>query len=240
MIYHVMPGDAVAADFKKTNIGGELIVCREALIAGDVNADILPDFWDQRARFVLAEYGEDEIEYHDRVADELAKLLDVEEDSEVNLWFEYELFCSVNMWFCLWLPNETSAEVYRVEPIVRSEAERWLGFGKLGADDLQICFDARTPFTVEDIALGSALWDAYRKSDNARLADLGKTPSICFPYLNEVVEAAFEKDTRPAEIVAEIQFEGMTDFMDVFSEFTKRAGVYGLGDLQVERLLREN
>ncbi len=240
MIYHVLPGDAQVEEFKKTKINGKVIVCRECLIVGDIHAETLPEFWEQRAHFILSEYGEDEIEYHEKVADELAELSDLDKHDEVNLWFEYELFCSVNMWFCLWLLNETGAAVYRVEPVVRSQADRWLGFGDLASDDLKKCFNSRTKFPAEDVALGAALWNAYRKNDNAKLAELSTSVSACFPYLREICEAAFEKDTRPREIIAEIQFEGKTEFEDIFPEFTRRAGVYGLGDLQVKRMLEQS
>lgn len=238
MIYHVLPGDSLFEEFKKTNIEGEVIVCRECLIVGDVDAETLPEFWEQRARFILSEYGEDEIEYHDRVADELAKLSDLDAADEVNLWFEYELFCSVNMWFCLWLLGETGARVYRIEPIVRSDYDKWLGFGGLTDDDLKTCFNARTELIAEDIALGSDLWNAYRRGDNVKLGELSTSTSACFPHLKEICDAAIEKDTRPGEIIAEIQFEGKTEFEDIFAEFTHRAGVYGFGDLQVKRLLQ--
>ena len=237
MIYHVLPGDAVAAEFKKTNIGGETIVCRECLAVGDVDADILPDFWEQRARFILSEYGEDEIVYHETVADELARLLDLDSEDEVNLWFEYELFCSVNLWFCLWLLSDTGASAYRVEPAELKDEDRWDGFGNLSAVDLQKCYDRKTKLTDDEITLGAALWNAFRKGDNVRLKELSASDQAAFPHLAEVCEAAIERSTRPAEIVAEIQFEGKTEFEDIFSEFNRRAGVYGYGDLQVQRII---
>ena len=239
MIYHVLPGDSQVEEFRKTGIDGEIIVCRECLIVGDVDADTLPDFWDQRSRFISSEYGEDEIIYHEMVADELAKLLDLDEDAEVNLWFEYELFCSVNMWFCLWLLSETGAAVYRVEPAILKAENRWDGFGKLTAAELQTCYDARSYFTPEDITLGAALWIAFRQGDGVKVKELSTTKSKCFPYLAEVCEAAVDKDTRAAEIISQIIFEGKTKLEDVFPEFTRRAGVYGLGDLQVQRLLEK-
>ena len=92
MIYHVLPGDSVATEFKKNNIDGEKIVCREALVAGPLDGESLDEFWDLRAKFILTEYGEDEIEYHEKVADPLNLLTELTSDDEVNLWFEYELF----------------------------------------------------------------------------------------------------------------------------------------------------
>ncbi|MEP6848433.1 MAG: DUF1835 domain-containing protein [Acidobacteriota bacterium] len=236
MIYHVMPGDATAGDFKKTGIAGDVIVCRECLAVGPADADALYEFWEQRAHFILAEYGGDEIVYNETVADELVKLLDVEAGDEVNLWFEYELFCSTNLWFCLSLLRESEGDLYRIEPVVRSFDDRWKGFGSLNAADLNTCYEARTKFEPSDIKLGVALWDAYRHGDNARLLLIGETESKRFPYLKEVVEAAVEREIRPVEILRNIT-KNKKEFIEIFADFTQMAGVYGYGDSQVERLL---
>ena len=239
MKFHVLPGDSLVDEFEKAGIDGIIVVCRECLIVGDVDAEILPEFWDRRARFMLAEYGGDEIEYHEHVADEFAKLLDLPDDAEVNLWFEYELFCQVNMWFYLWLMQDTEAAVYRVAPVVRTAEDVWKGFGKLAAADLKKCYNARTGFTREDITLGANLWNAYRKGDHTRLRELSLTDSKCFPYLREVCEAEIEKGTRPKQILDEIGAEGITEFAMVFEEFSRRAGVYGFGDAQLKQIMRQ-
>src|SRR5947209_611738 len=111
MIYHVLPGDAQVDEFAKTKLGGKVIVCREVLATGPVDAPDLDQFWRERAHFILGEYQEDEITYHESVANELSQIVDVTVDDEVNLWFEYELFCSVNMWFCLYLLEPTEAAI---------------------------------------------------------------------------------------------------------------------------------
>ncbi|MFN2501575.1 MAG: DUF1835 domain-containing protein [Pyrinomonadaceae bacterium] len=237
MIVHVLPGDSIVEEFQKTGIMGDIIVCREALIAGDVNAPSLPEFWEQRARFILSEYGDDEIEYHEKVADELARLVDVPQGAEVNLWFEYEAFCSVNLWFCLWLLSETEKAIYRVEPAILPEESRWDGFGKMDANDLKQCYDARLQMTRAEIALGAALWEAYRRQDSERLSELGQSTSDAFPYLDEVCAAIIDMQSRPVEVIGQIMSEGKTGLQQVFPEFKRRAGVYGYGDLQVQKIL---
>ncbi len=237
MNYHVLPGDSIATEFKKTDIGGETIICREVLAVGPVDAENLAEFWDQRARFIHAAYGEDEIEYHDSVADGLAKLLDVDEGAEVNLWFEYELFCSVNLWFCLSLLADSGATVYRIEPIGLDQADRWDGFSKFDADDLKACYELRAELKSEDIELGRSLWNAYRYGDHAALDELAKQGSPGFPHLREVVAAAVVQEVVPLETVKAIIAGGETDFGKIFVEFKKRAGVYGYGDLQVEKII---
>lgn len=239
MIYHVLPGDSLVEEFKYTEIAGEVVVFRDAMIVGPVDAETADEFWDERARFILTEYAEDEIVFHERVADEIEKLADLTSEDEVNLWFEYELFCSVNMWFCLAKLADSEANIFRVEPAVLSEDDRWSGFGRLGADELQRCFDARQLFTVGDIGLGTDLWNAFRRRDFDRMPELLDSDSTRFPYLAEVVQAAVEIDTRPHNVLNEIRSEGLTDLDQIFPEFTKRAGVYGFGDLQVQRLLEK-
>lgn len=237
MIYHVLPGDSLVAEFKKTSLDGRIIVCREALVAGPIDAETLYEFWEQRARFVLSAYAEDEIVYHETVAEELAKLLETDDGDEVNLWFEYELFCSVNMWFCLSLVEHTDAAIYRVEPIGLDEPNRWDGFGQFTDDDLLAAFALRTAMDAEEKKLGAELWRAYSRDDQTKLKELSETDSPAFPYLKEVVAAASEQDIRPLEVLREITSNGESDFGKIFVEFRKRAGVYGYGDDQVQRLL---
>ncbi len=237
MIYHVLPGDAQVEEFRKTGIEGQLIVFREALITGPIDEANPDEFWDRRARFILSEYGEDEIEYQEKVADELLRLEDAGADDEVNLWFEFELFCSVNYWFCLDQIKDSGAVIYRVAPVDASPDNVWEGFGQHRADDLRSCFDSRVRLSVDDIETGSSLWKAFRNRDTPRLKQFSEYRSPAFPFLKEVCEAAADLEVRPAEIIREIVGSGKRGIEDVFPEFRSRAGVYGFGDLQVEKLI---
>ena len=50
-------------------------------------------------------------------------------------------------------------------------------------------------------------------------------------------KAASDLESRPAHIVREIVASGKHGIEEVFPEFRSRAGVYGFGDLQVEKLI---
>ncbi|MBX7055549.1 MAG: DUF1835 domain-containing protein [Pyrinomonadaceae bacterium] len=237
MIYHVLPGDSLVDEFRKTKISGDVIVCRECMVVGDVSGDTVNELFDRRANFLLVAYGTDEIEYHEKVADELLRLIDLPTGTEVHLWFEYELFCQANYWFCLYLLAGAEFEVYRVEPSVRLPHEIWNGFGGLDAKALKSCYRDRKRLSADDRKLGIDLWIAYSAGDYNRLRELSKIESPCFPQLSEVVEAEIEKSVRPAEILREIRGSGVKDFAEIFVQFTERAGVYGFGDTQVAAIL---
>jgi hypothetical protein len=234
MVIHVLPGDAQVETFNETGIDGDIVVCREAMVEGPVNEENADDLWKARAEF---HSPGDRASYIANVVSEFEKLTNAPPGSEINLWFEYELFCQANMWFCLYLLRDTDAEIYRVAPIVLAESDKWNGFGGLDPDDLKRCFAGRTKFSREDIRLGAGLWDAFRSEDREKLLELSKTSSPSFPYLEEVGAAAAEKDTRPREILNDILSTGETGIEKIFPIFKDRAGVYGYGDTQVERIL---
>lgn len=239
MNLHVLPGDALAEKFKDARIDGDVVVCRECLIEGGVKAENIDDFWKIRTEFIKKTYGGNEAKYSETVAAELKKLLNIAPGTEVNLWFEHELFCQTNMWFCLDLLRDTRANVYRVFPLIKDEEKIWDGFGKLKTEDLRECFAQRIKLEVDDITLGSSLWRAYCNSDYAELEKLSEVDSRCFPFLKEVCRAEIEKDFRPKKVLQEIVENGTSDFSEIFQEFSRRAGVYGYGDAQVIRIMRE-
>ncbi len=240
MKIHVLAGDALAENFKNGAIDGEIIVCRECLVEGNLKAASLEDFWETRAEFITESYGASKADYFSGVVGEFERLKNLASvRAEVNLWFEYELFCQVNLWFCLYNLRESDAKLFRVAPVVRKSEEIWKGFGKLGTEDLEKCFARRVEFTEEEISLGANLWNAYQNADYQSLEKLSETKSACFPYLKEVCRAEIEKNSRPKEILQGIIANGKSDFAEIFPEFSNQAGVYGFGDAQVKRIMSE-
>ena len=238
MIYHMLPGDAQVEAFRESGIEGVLLVCREALVEGDLSGDTLDEFFLNRAAFINGTYDSDPSVYNATVASQFRKLTELGDKDEINLWFEYELFCSVNMWFCLDLLKVTGASLFRVAPLNTSPDNVWEGFGQNSEDDLIQCNEARIRFSQEDISVGSQLWEAYRNRDSSAIRALSTYRSPCFPFLNEVCNAAVDIDTQPIEFVKELKARGLTELETLFPEFRRIAGVYGFGDSQVESLMR--
>ncbi len=240
MKIHILAGDALAESFRTCAIEGEIIVCRECLVEGDVKAVDLKEFWQIRAGFIEKTHGDSAEKYFQKVVGEFEKLKNLAaRHAQINLWFEYELFCQVNLWFYVYFLREIKAKIFRVAPVVRGNKEIWQGFGGLAAKDLERCFVERVEFGEKDRSLGADLWKAYQTADYARLEKLSETKSDCFPHLREVVRAEIEKKTRPKEILRKIIAKGLTNFAEIFPEFINQAGVYGFGDSQVKGILQE-
>ena len=242
MIYHILNGDALAHSFPDAYIEGEIIVVREALIDGDLTGDTLLDFWQSRARFL----GVSESEYQKMVVTEFKKIIGAPQNSEFNLWFEYDLFCQVNMWFVLSLINDlpVKKKVFAAytSHLKKSDLQFWNGFGPANSDELKACYAHRILLDEKDLDFGNALWKAYKSGDLKQLENLSTTPPQGFPYLHEVVKAhldRFPKDGskgRPEEVIEDITKNISTDFHKVCGEFWKRESIYGFGDTQLKSL----
>jgi len=240
MKIHVLPGDSLTESFKETNIDGEIIICRECLVEGEVKAESLEDFWQVRAKFIEETYSESTEKYLQGVKGEFERLKEqAAPDAEINLWFEYELFCQSNLWFCLYFLRGSESKINRVAPVLRKDRDIWKGFVGLSAEDLEKCFAERVEFSESDIQRGADLWKAYQNSDYETLETLSETDSESFPFLKEVCRAEIEKSARPVKVLVDIIAEGKTDFAEIFPEFSQKAGIYGFGDSQVKRILAQ-
>lgn len=224
MIYHILNGDALAESFE---LEGEIIVCREFLIEGDLRAKDLRELWQIRSEYVKEKFNDDS--YFEKVKGEFDKLNNLKPDDEVNLWFGDEAFCQVNLWFCLQLLADKDAKLFRVFP----DSDDW----NCSYNDLKKSFTSRQKLTDDELRLGKQLWQAFSLQEFESLKELSKTNSNSFPKLNEVCQALIEKNSKPTEILQEIIQDGEKDFSKIFLQFRQKAGIYGFGDLQVKNLL---
>ncbi|MFK8103576.1 MAG: DUF1835 domain-containing protein [Saprospiraceae bacterium] len=240
-IYHILNGDALLASFPST-IAGPRIIARECLIEGSLVGETISDFWKTRAAFIEAYFGESQANYHLKVVTEFQKMIELPEEATINLWFEDDLFCLVNCWFCLSL-LKSSHTVYLVKPNVE---QGWLGFGQMSPSDLEKAFKKRILLTPTEKMQLLSCWQAYRTNDFAQLRKVAATPNRCFPKLQAVCQAHLDRfpatDTlsRPLQILQDILNE-QTDksFRTVFPIFSKQAGIYGFGDLQVKHMYHQ-
>ena len=242
MIYNILNGDSLAHSFPDAKIEGDIIVVREALMDGDLSGDNLNDFWRSRAKY----HGSTEAEYHSGVAKEFEKIINAPDNTEFNLWFEYDLFCQVNMWFVISIINNLSVKkkVYSVYTsyLDRSNKHFWNGFGPANSSQLQVCFADRILLSNADLQLGQELWTAYKGNNFEELIRLAKNQSFAFPYLQEVVKAHIDRfpqdgtNGRPEKVIEDITKNISTDFHKVFEEFWNRESIYGFGYTQLKNI----
>jgi len=117
---HILNGDALLERFPFDT--PDVIVARECLVDGDVSSahqvasldgggdasldTSLDAFFQIRASFLQKQYGISPDEYAASTIAEFWKIREIPPESDINLWFEEDLFCQVNFWFCCTLIHE--------------------------------------------------------------------------------------------------------------------------------------
>ena len=233
-IFHITNGDYLANQLKETSIVGEIIVCREALVSGPLQSDSLENFWKIRSEFILKNYNASTKSYYNKVVSEFEKMINIPEGSEVNLWFEDDLFCQVNLWFCISLLSENKdVKIYRIFPKT-SEKDHWKGFSMSTNSDLEESLRSKVLFKEKDIEVALHLWESYQNQDKILLKQLSENESDCFRFLKEVIDAYLH--TNPEIYIKNLIENGTTDFNSVFKKFQEELGILGFGDLQVKSI----
>ena len=241
--FHIVNGDALLDNFPAELLTGEIIVARECLVDGPVSGENFQEFADTRANFIHQEYGEEKQAYFEEIIPEFNKIQAVPADSEVNFWFEDDLFCQVNLWFCvsLLMPVAHTLKAYIIKPVVLDNQPDWRGFGIMDNHLLADAYLHKQLLSAEDLILLSDLWTAYKNNDNENLKKLAEVKTDKFPFLNLVIQAQLDRiNNRPENVLKDImQEKETTDFNTIFKEFSKREGIYGFGDWQVEKMLEK-
>lgn len=237
--YHILNGDALKDQFPK-DVKGEIIVARECLVDGNVAGNSLEEIFETRASFISKHYDGNTIEsYYQNSVSEFDKMRAIPSGTEVNLWFEDDLFCQVNFWFVGYLLHQQQKNnpVYLVRPKVHSP----YGFAALNSNELSALIQDRKRIT--DLDKVSGLWIAYQLQNFNTLLDIAIELEQEYPFIFPAVKAHIDrfptngKQGRPEETLFALMTEfGTDDFGQVFKAFNEKESIYGFGDLQVKRL----
>ncbi len=237
--YHILNGDALKNRFPVSHVYGEVIIMRECLVDGPSSGNNLEDFFKNRANFIKETYGDVDNKYTQEVIPEILKINTIGE-GEVNLWFEDDLFCQVNLWFiCSLIYSKDHIKVN----LVRPNKSLQYGFGGLNTEDLVTAYEQKIPLTKVNVNQLVWLWFTFQKNHVERLLKLSVQIGEDFPFIKEAIIAQIERngsDENPGRpertILAIIEEKNTIDFGIVFQEFCKREPIYGFGDLQFKSI----
>src|ERR1700709_2040819 len=95
-ILHILNGDSTYQSFKHTGLEGHALVWREVLSEGPLEENISSGhFWEARSEWIGKTFNETPGAYQEKMIDQIDKL--GEPFNEIDLWFEFDLHCQVNM-----------------------------------------------------------------------------------------------------------------------------------------------
>lgn len=242
--YHILNGDSLNEQFPK-QIAGEIFIMRECLVDGDVQSNNLEDFFKIRSKFISDSYeGFSENDYYQTSVPEFKKIRSIPNGSEINLWFEDDLFCQVNLWFIINLLNRSDMN-YSLN-LVRPTPTHEYCFAEMTETDLLAAYINKTHISSSNIKRISKLCHFYQKNDCREMIKIANELNPIYPFIMPACEAHTARFSRngsygrPEQSIIRIMDELQTnDFTTIFWEFCKRERIYGFGDLQVKRLYKK-
>ena len=234
---HVLNGDALRQQFPES-VGGKQVVCRECLVVGDLEGETLQAFYETRARYLSENYGGTRDDYFKKVVPNFETIAETPPTTEINLWFEEDLFCQVNCWFVLHLLVQNHHEnIFLVRPTTLSP----YGFAAYNQEELATLLLQR--IRLDNLELLAQLWPQYKANNTKQLQEVASLVSATYPFIANAVQAYIQsiptKDSLgvPSETLIAISKALKTNhFGTIFKEFCRQLPIYGYGDLQVKQL----
>lgn len=229
---HILNGDALRKQLPQT-VEGKRIVFRESLIEGPLKVELNEEFFEERAKYISEAYGITDDEYFEKSKAELDKIKQVKRDAHVNLWFEHDAFCQVNLWFACKVLYEKkfTGKAFLVLP--NHQEDLWAGFGSHSEDTLSKAYHNRillSPFELKELA---KCWEPYAQNFFRRLITCIKKSVHILPYAEDVARAIAELKMKDLVInftKKALEENVQVSFGEVYKSFWDQYGILGLGD----------
>ncbi len=235
--FHILNGDALLHQFPEALIG-EKIIFREILIEGPIQKD---KFFEARAKFIQNTYGVSQEDYKSKSKVELQKIDSIPDNSEINLWFEDDLFCQCNLWYIAHklLSKADKQSIF----LVRPNSESWKGFGNMSMPDLLQAFHNRIQLDSENLEAFDVLWENYISKETKIEKKILESLSTLIPRIKDVLQAHIDRlppNNRPYNSLKNIiESSDKTDFPTIFKAFSEKEGIYGYGDSSIKRMYHQ-
>ena len=242
---HITNGSALTQRLNVLQFEGEFLTWHEMLCEGPTTLHIDNDnFINTRETFLTEYYG---LEYkREEFKTELDKLNHLDGFEEIVLWFEYDLFCHINLIGVISLLRQKNIDL----PISlvcsgRVEGEKGLkGLGELKSHQLRSHYKHRATLNNDDLALAEQCWTIYNSDNHNDFKPLIVTSSS-FEYLTNCLKAHLKRfpDTRSGlgtlefNILKLIKANEIKSMHHLLGYVLNYQGFYGFGNIQVERIL---
>lgn len=248
---HILNGDSTYHSFKYQSIPGETLVWREVLCEGETLYDLgSPAFWESRKRFFQSFFEVSPQEYQNKVIAEFEKLRsDLSWFTEIVLWFEYDLFCQINMMAILaWLSRHKRRNT-KVSLICIGRLEcydKLVALGEINPDRYNDLFDNRDHLTDHELFYARAFWKTYCSKEHNDLVSIAEAAPQIFSYLEEAMIAHTRRFPSTKNGLNEIQQFILTSLSQekkaikpLLKMLLQRQNVYGFGDTQYEKYIKD-
>lgn len=244
---HITIGSSLTTILKNLDFTGDILTWEEMLCEGPTVSNINSnEFLKLRTSFFNSYY---DIDLNiGEITEELDVLNHTEDYSEIILWFEYDMFCHINMIGVINLLHQKKIEL----PVFlvcsgRVEGEKNLkSLSELSQNQLKVHFKNKVKLTSKDIDLVISIWNIYCGKDHNLLKPY-IVKSSSFEYLSNCLKAHLKRfpDSKSGLNVLEenilkiIKEHNIKSQNHLLGYALNYQGYYGYGDLQFTRIIKK-
>jgi hypothetical protein len=204
-------------------------------------------FWKTRFEFLNKNYKISKSWFVEKTLKEYRSLCNHKQQDHIVLWFEYDLFCQINMLAVLsWLKtHRRHAEISLVCSGKEDDSDKFYGLSELSDEKLMALYKDRTMLTQDDIEYADYVWQLYCSDNPIRLENLINNDNFQFEYLSDALKTHLKRFPTIKNGLNELE----NHILDVAASQKPRSkkellgnlltdqGFYGFGDSQYERII---
>ena len=245
---HITNGDSFTERLKSLDLGGDIITWREMLCEGKTESNVGSEsFWKTRFDFLHKNYKITKTWFVEKTLKEYRSLCNHKQEDRIVLWFEYDLFCQINMLAVIsWLKSHRRhAEISLVCSGDEDDSDTLYGLNELSDEQLLHLYKNRVQLTQDDIEYADYVWQLYCSDNPIRLEHLMDFDNYQFTYLSDAIKAHLQRFPAIKNGLNAIENNILTlsdkgkpsSKKALLNKILKNQGVYGFGDSQYQRIL---
>jgi len=241
---HILNGDSTAQTLKQSGLAGEHLVWKEALIWGPTPTTVdLPEWCRLRAEFLAGANSINAQQCFEELMQQEAALGMLSDHEEVVLWFEFDLFCQLNLIHVLSNLGSQNLAATKLSLVCIGEfpgIEDFRGLGQLTAEQLVSLFPGRQPLTAAQMELAGRAWITCRSSNPREIELLLAQDTTPLPFLHSALQLHLRRFPsvknglgHMEQMALEFIAGGANRFYELFRKWSAAEPGYGLGDAQL-------
>jgi len=245
---HITNGDSFTQRLKSLGYKGAIITWREMLCEGRTETNVGSEsFWKTRFEFLHKNYNVSKSWFIEKTLKEYRSLCNHKQQDEIILWFEYDLFCQINMIAVLsWLKtHRRDAQISLVCSGDEDGTDKMYGLCDVDDEKLQTLYNKRVYLTQDDIEFADYIWQLYCSDNPIRLENMSDFEHYHFDYLSDAIKVHLKRFPSVKNGLNELENRILTLSAEhkpknkkaLVQTILTHQGYYGYGDTQFERII---
>ena len=242
---HITNGSSLTNFLNELHVEGEKLTWQEMLCEGPTRYEVVSEaFLKDRVTFFKDFYDVD-LDLS-QIKIEIDKLNNPENYSEIILWFEYDLFCHLNMVAVISLLQQRNINlpIYLVCSGRIEGSKNMKSLAELSQQQLLKHYKDKVLLKDEDIEMATTVWSIYCGIDHNLLKPF-IVKSSSFKYLSNCLKAHLKRfpdaitglNILETNILKIIKEQKITSKNHLLGYALNYQGFYGYGDIQFERII---